>query len=131
MTTTPSTSSQSYKDAAIEFLTHVTSGKIREAYRTYVSPEFRHHNAYFRSDAQSLISGMEENQTKFPNKILKVQRALQDGNFVAVHSHVKLMPGEINLSVVHVFRFEGNLITELWDIGQPVPDNCVNERGMF
>ncbi|MES2353021.1 MAG: nuclear transport factor 2 family protein [Pseudomonadota bacterium] len=131
MTTTPTAAPANYKEAAIAFLTQVTSGKIREAYRTYVGPEFRHHNPYFRGDGQSLMIGMEENHVKFPDKILAVQRTLQDGNFVAVHSNVKLMPGDINMAVVHIFRFEGNLIAELWDIGQPVPENCANEQGMF
>jgi len=32
---------------------------------------------------------------------------------------------------VHLFRFEGDHIVELWDIGQPVPAESVNTNGMF
>jgi hypothetical protein len=34
-------------------------------------------------------------------------------------------------ALVHVFRFEGDRIAELWDIGQPVPEHSVNAAGMF
>lgn len=65
-----------HKESAIEFLRLAASGKVREAYRKFVGPEFRG-------------------------------------------------------AVVHVFRFQGNLIAELWDVGQAVPENSPNEYGMF
>jgi predicted SnoaL-like aldol condensation-catalyzing enzyme len=33
--------------------------------------------------------------------------------------------------VVHVFRFDGERIAELWDVGQSIPEKMVNENGMF
>lgn len=77
------------KETAMAFLRLVAEGKVREAYRKYISPEFRHHNPFFRGDAESLMSAMEENAVKNPNKILEIQRALQDGDLVAVHSRVR------------------------------------------
>jgi hypothetical protein len=32
---------------------------------------------------------------------------------------------------VHIFRFQNDLIAELWDIGQAVPENSPNQFGMF
>jgi hypothetical protein len=32
---------------------------------------------------------------------------------------------------VHLFRFEGDRIAELWDIGLPVPAESVNTNAMF
>ena len=119
------------KDAAVEFLTLVASGKVREAYRRHVAPEFKHHNPYFRGDAPSLMAAMEQNEAQSPNKVLEVQFALEDGDRVAVFSHVRQSPGDRGAAVVHIFRFDGGRVVELWDVGQQVPDPCVNERGMF
>jgi predicted SnoaL-like aldol condensation-catalyzing enzyme len=34
-------------------------------------------------------------------------------------------------ALVHIFRFHGGEILELWDIAQAVPKDCPNENGMF
>lgn len=119
------------KDTAISFLHLVASGHVREAYQKHVGPDFRHHNPYFGGDAQSLMDGMEDNAAKFPNKIFEVQRALEDGDLVAVHSRVRLKPEERGFALVHLFRFRDDRIIELWDLAQPVPENSPNEHGMF
>lgn len=46
----------SLKENAMSFLQLVASGEVREAYRRFSSPDFRHHNPYFRGDAESLCS---------------------------------------------------------------------------
>ena len=124
-------SGQTLKEAAIEFLTLAASGKVSDAYARHVGFGFRHHNPNFRGDAASLKEAMQENATQNPNKALKVQRALQDGNEVAVLSHVQQHPGDRGAAVVHILRFEGGRIVELWDLGQAVPENLANEHGMF
>jgi predicted SnoaL-like aldol condensation-catalyzing enzyme len=121
----------SEKDSALHFLRLAASGKVRDAYQRYVAPGFRHHNPFFRGDADSLMEAMEENASRNPDKVLEVQHALQEGSFVAVFSRVRRKPGDRGAAVVHIFRFEKDRIVELWDIGQPVPENSVNENGMF
>ncbi len=74
---------------------------------------------------------MEENAARNPNKVLEIQRALQDGDLVAVHSRVRQKPEDPGVAVVHIFRFQGNLIAELWDVGQAVPEKSPNQYGMF
>jgi len=121
----------SRKDTAMAFLRLVASGKAREAFQSHVAPGFLHHNPFSRGDADSLMVAMEENAAKNPNKVLEIQRALEDGDLVAVHSRVRQKPGELGVAVVHIFKFQGDRIFELWDMGQPVPENSPNENGMF
>jgi predicted SnoaL-like aldol condensation-catalyzing enzyme/predicted enzyme related to lactoylglutathione lyase len=121
----------SRKEAAVSYLRLASSGKVREAYDAYVGPNFRHHNPYFKGDAQALMAAMEENATMFPDKVLEVQHALEDGDFVAVHSRSQLKPGDLGVATVHIFRFDGDHIVELWDVGQAVPEDSPNENGMF
>ncbi|MBV7504880.1 nuclear transport factor 2 family protein [Bacillus sp. sid0103] len=127
----PLTSNHSFKEKAVSFLQLVASGKVREAYQTFISPDFRHHNPYFRGDAESLMLAMEENAAINPNKILEVKLAIQENDKVAVYSHVRQHPEDLGGAVVHIFRFQDNQIVELWDIGQPIPEDSQNENGMF
>lgn len=124
-------SSRSLKAAATDFLTLVASGQVDEAYERYVGNGFRHHNPYFRGDADSLREAMQTNAIKNPEKVLSIQRALQDGNEVAVLSHVRHNPDDRGVAVVHIFRFVGDRIVELWDVGQAIPESPANENGMF
>jgi predicted SnoaL-like aldol condensation-catalyzing enzyme len=119
------------KAAAVGFLEGSVSGKIREAYDRYVGSSFKHHNPYFAGDAASLRAGMEQNAVQNPVKSLEVQRVLVDGDLVAAHSKLQLKPGGPELAVVHIFRFDGDRIVELWDIAQQAPPDSPNENGMF
>ena len=118
------------KDIAVSFLRLASSGRVREAYDQYVSPNFRHHNPYFQGDRESLLKGMEENAREFPDKTYKAMHALEDGDLIAVHGKVKLTP-DSQWSVIHIFRFEGDTIIESWEASQQVLKDSPNQNGMF
>jgi predicted SnoaL-like aldol condensation-catalyzing enzyme len=119
------------KEVAVSFLQLAAAGRAREAFSKHAGSGFRHHNPYFAGDAQSLMTGMDENARQNPNKRLEVLHAVEDGDLVAVHSRVQHHADDRGAAVVHLFRFEGDRIAELWDVGQPVPDESVNGNGMF
>jgi len=119
------------KERAIEFLRLVSSNHIRDAYTRFVAPGFRHHNAWFRGDGAALMAGMEQNAAANPHKVFEVKQAIAEGDRVAVHSHVRMKAQDRGIAVVHIFRFEGGRIAELWDLGQPIPEDSPNENGPF
>ena len=119
------------KQSAISFLRLAASGKLDEAYSNYISSNFRHHNPYFAGDAESLKAGMAEAHEKFPDTTLEIQHVLEEGDLVAVHSRVRHSTDTPEIAVVHIFRFEGDRIAELWDIGQEAPKDSPNENGLF
>jgi predicted SnoaL-like aldol condensation-catalyzing enzyme len=119
------------KQSAISFLKLAASGRLDEAYGDYISANFRHHNPYFAGDAESLKTGMAEAHEKFPDTTLEVQHVLEEGDLVAVHSKVRHSSDTPEIAVVHLFRFEGSRVAELWDIGIEAPKDSPNENGMF
>ena len=119
------------RDAAISFMNLVGAGKVREAYDSHVAANFRHHNAFFPGDRESLMRAMEENAARNPGKVLDVKHTLEDGNLVAVHSHIRQNAQDRGGAAVHIFRFEKDRIAELWDVGQAIPQESPNEFGMF
>ena len=123
--------SDSHKAVALSFLRLAAAGKSREAFQKHVAPGFRHHNPYFRGDAEALMTAMDENAAQNPDKVFEVQRALEDGDLVAVHSRVQMKPGAPEIAVVHIFKFQGDRIVELWDLGQEIAKDSPNENGPF
>jgi predicted SnoaL-like aldol condensation-catalyzing enzyme len=120
---------RSNRDIAVGFLELATSGRVREAYETYVGAAFRHHNPMFAAGAAALRAAMEEAHRSAPNKAFEIQRVIADGDLVAVHSRVRRDAGDI--AAVHIFRCSEGRIVELWDVGQQVPRESPNADGMF
>ena len=69
---------------------------------------------------------MEESARQNPDKVFEVKRTIAESEFVVVHSHVRQKPDDLGAAVVHIFQFEKGRIVELWDLGQPVPENSQN-----
>ena len=122
--------SSTNKDIAISFLKNAATGKLDEAYAR-VSPHFKHHNAYFPGDTESLKAGMAGAHQQFPDTRLDVQRAIAEGDLVAVHSRVQHAADRPPIAVVHIFRFQDEKIAELWDVGVEVPKDSPNANGAF
>lgn len=119
------------KDIASDFLRKASSGSVREAFELHIRDDFIHHNPYFKGDRLSLQKAMEENAQRSPDKVFEIKRILQDGNFTLIHSFVRQKPEDKGAVVVHIFRFSEGKIAELWDLGMPVPENILNENGLF
>jgi predicted SnoaL-like aldol condensation-catalyzing enzyme len=73
---------------------------------------------------------MVDSNTMFPNKKLTIKLAVAEPPYVTLLSHVQITADK-EVAVVHMYRFEGEKIAEMWDISQEVPDNSPNENGMF
>lgn len=122
---------ESHKRIAVEFLQLAVAGRIEEAYQKHMDLQGKHHNPFFPAGFPALKKGMIENHVRFPNEQITVKNVLGDGDLVAVHSHVVLSPGEKGISVVHLLRFRGDKIVEMWDCGQPIPADSPNKDGIF
>jgi len=122
----------SRKEAAVTFLKMASAGKVEDAYAKYIAPSFIHHNQYFKGDRESLKAAMAEAHAKTPNKLIDVKRVFEDGDFVITHSLVvRGNPSEPDVAVVHIFKFDGDKVVELWDLGQLLSKDSPNENGAF
>jgi len=125
------TTTTTLKEAAVSFLKMTAAGQVEQAFERFAGAGFRHHNPYFAGDAAAIKAGMIENAARFPGMLFEVQRAIAEGPLVAVHSRARMTPDGAGIAVVHILRFEGERIAEMWDIGQAQPDPMPNENGMF
>lgn len=124
-------SSIAHKNSAVDFLTLAATGDIEKAFKLYVDPDLMHHNPFFPAGLTPLRNGMLENARLFPDKQIIIKHVLSEGDLTAVHSHIILKPGDAGISAVHLFRFKGSMIIEMWDCGQQLPENSPNGDGAF
>jgi predicted SnoaL-like aldol condensation-catalyzing enzyme len=120
-----------YKEMGEDFLLRCARGDSREAFKRYAHPHFKHHNAYFKGDARTLMTAMEEAHQQSPNKVFKIHHSLHDGDLVAFHSFVKQDKMDVGYVVMHIMKFKDDQIIELWDFGQEIPKDSPNENGML
>ena len=122
----------SRKESAVALLRMASSGDVENAYARFIAPDFIHHNPYFKGDRESLKSAMIEAHATSPNKLIDVKRVFEDGDFVITHSLVvRGNPADPDVAVVHIFKFRGDKVVELWDLGQLVSADSPNENGLF
>jgi len=119
------------KRTAVEFLQLAAKGAARQALEPFFAPGAKHHNAFFPAGMAALAKAMEQNAQANPDKILTVKHVLAEGDLVAVHSHVVMRAGDPGFVVVHLFRFAGDEIAELWDVGQQIPADSPNADGVW
>jgi predicted SnoaL-like aldol condensation-catalyzing enzyme len=118
-------------EIAAEFLAMVAAGDVREAYERHVADAFVHHNAWFPGDRESLLAAMEQSARDEPNKSFTIKQVIESGDRVAVLSHLRRAATDQEYAVVHILRFEGTMIVEMWDVGQEIPKDSPNALGMF
>lgn len=118
-------------EIAQSFLKTIMAGEIEEAFEKYISADFKHHNAYTPAGSEALKAGMKQSGSQFPQKIFEIKHLTSEGNIVMTHSLIKFNQDHPGVAVVHIFRIENGKIAELWDVGQLVPTDGLNQDGMF
>ena len=118
-----------HKEIAISFLKLAGFGNVEKAFNDFTSPDFIHHNQYFEGDRAALMLAMTEAHKNSANTAIEIKYSYTDGNTVITHSHI--IKEDMEIAVVHIFRFEKNKIVELWDLGQVIEKDCPNEHGLF
>lgn len=120
---------KSHREIAVQFLQMCALKSPKDAFAEFVNPNFIHHNQYFPGDRESLMNAMIESDKEHPNKAFSVQQVFEDGDRVAVFSHVA--KEKMDIAVVHILRFENGKISEMWDLGSVLEKNSPNKNGMF
>jgi len=117
------------KEIALEFLSLTAYGKVNEAFEKHTSKNLIHHNQYFKGGRKDLMKAMIDAHDNSPNKLIDIKYCYEDDNKVITHSLVR--KNDMDIAVVHIFRFEGEQIAELWDLGQIIDKDSPNENGLF
>ena len=117
------------KETAISFLQLAGTGRVKEAFDRFTTADFFHHNQYFQGTREALKKAMEDAHQTSPNKSIEIKYCYTDDNTVITHSLVTKQNMEI--AVIHIFRFSDDKIVELWDLGQTIEKDSPNENGLF
>ena len=97
----------------------------------YIRPDYIQHSSLAAPGVQSLKDWLDARAKDSPDAVQTIHRSFADGDHVIVHVHVARWPGDPGFAVVDIFRMEGGMIAEHWDVLQEVPTDPVNTNSMF
>lgn len=102
-----------------------------EAAARHLGPYYRQHNPGATDGAESYVAFMKRLAQTYPELRMETKRMIAEDNYVVLHSHLVLKPGDRGLAVVDIFRLEDGKIVEHWDVVQEVPEKSANTNTMF
>jgi len=109
----------------------INQHKPEEAVARYLGPTYRQHNPGAADGPEPFIAFVKRFAQLFPDVRMESKRIIAEGNYVVLHSHLILKPGDRGTAVVDIFRLENGKIVEHWDVVQEVPETSSNSNTMF
>jgi predicted SnoaL-like aldol condensation-catalyzing enzyme len=119
------------KQNAIAFYRTAYEGDPKRAVELYVGDRYIQHNPMVADGPQPFIEYFERMAKEYPEKSITFQRAVAQGDLVALHTH-QVWPGGDEYVTMDFFRFDDNgKIIEHWDAIQQIPDASANDNTMY
>jgi predicted SnoaL-like aldol condensation-catalyzing enzyme len=109
----------------------INQRKPEEAVAKYLGPNYRQHNPGAADGPESFVGTVKHIAQAFPDFSMESKRIIAEGDYVVLHSHLVLKPGDRGTAVVDIFRLENGKIVEHWDVVQEVPEKSANNNTMF
>jgi predicted SnoaL-like aldol condensation-catalyzing enzyme len=107
----------------------VFGDKNIDAVDKYLADNYIQHNPGVADGKEALKTALKVWFKGAPKEKIDIQHIGADGNFVYIHTRSK--QGNKTISVIDIFRIDGNKIVEHWDVQQEVPAKSANDHPMF
>ena len=107
----------------------VFGDKNIDAVDKYIADNYIQHNPAVADGKEALKTALKVWFKGAPKEKIDIQHLGADGNFVYIHTRSK--QGNKTVSVMDIFRVDGNKIVEHWDVLQEVPAKSANDHPMF
>lgn len=96
-----------------------------------LTEDYKQHNPYVPDGKEPFVSYFTQFFKDNPEARTRVVRSAADGDLVWLHNHSVQNPDDRGEAIVDIFRVKDGMITEHWDVIQPVPETSANENTMF
>lgn len=122
---------ESNKKTVLAFYEAGLNSKDFEAASKLIGDRYVQHNPLIADGVDGLQAFIGYIKETFPGLRAHIKKVFADGDFVIVHLHGVRVPGQRGSAIVDIFKLEDGKIVEHWDVMQPIPEEALNQNGMF
>jgi predicted SnoaL-like aldol condensation-catalyzing enzyme len=122
---------ESNKKIVLAFYEAGLNGKDFEAASKLIGHRYVQHNPLIADGLEGLRAFIGYIKETFPGLRANIKQVFADGDFVIVHLQGVRVPGQRGSAIVDIFKLEDGKIVEHWDVMQPIPEEALNQNGMF
>jgi predicted SnoaL-like aldol condensation-catalyzing enzyme len=97
----------------------------------YILPTYIQHSSLAEPGVQALKDWLDARRLDSPDAVQTIHRSFADGDHVIVHVELHRWKDDPGFSIVDIFRLEGGMIAEHWDVLQEMTTDPINSNGMF
>lgn len=101
-----------------------------KAAHIFLAENYKQHNPRVADGRKGFIEAFSADSSGGVSTT-EFKRFISENDLVMVHSHAKQSPQDRGVAVVDIFRVNGEMITEHWDVGQKVSETSKNDNTMF
>jgi len=120
------------KEIVVAFYNAAINDKDFAKASQYLGDVYIQHNPLAADGPEGLKSFLEFAKANMSDFKIEIKRVLADGNFVMVHVHATRGPEDRGSAVMDIFRLtDDGKVVEHWDVLQEIPEQAMNDNGMF
>ncbi|WP_431969073.1 nuclear transport factor 2 family protein [Nocardia sp. bgisy134] len=121
----------SNKEIVAAFYETAFNRKDFGAARRYLSDDYIQHNPLIADGVEGLRARLAFLKETFPALSVEVKRMVAEDDYVVAHVHAIRVPGRRGVAIMDIFRLDNGRLAEHWDVLQDIPEDALNQNGMF
>ena len=125
------TKEEQNKTVVVDYYQTAFNGNPEKAVADHFGDRYIQHNPQAEDGPEAFIGFVKWLRGEYPELNLHIKRVIAEGDMVATHSHLVLVPGEPGRALADFFRLENGKVVEHWDVIQDVSKSSTNSNGMF
>ncbi|MBP0451727.1 nuclear transport factor 2 family protein [Kitasatospora sp. RG8] len=128
LATTTATDLAAARELVRDYLETVWNQGRTDLADRYLAEDLAQHNPNLPDGRAALTAFVDGLRAQLPELRFDLRRLAADGDLVFAHSLFTAAPGDDGRAVIDVFRLEGGLIAEHWDLNEAVPATTASGR---
>lgn len=122
---------ESNKQTVLDFYEAAFNNKDFDAASRLIGDRHVQHNPLIADGIDGLKARLSYLKDASPALHVEVKRVVAEDDYVVAHVLGVRIPGQRGVAIIDIFKLEDAKLVEHWDVLQEIPEEPLNQNGMF